>query len=54
MLVQVERVIRIQAAQHGRSTEANIRAILERAARPESRMKLDSFLAAIYRDTSPF
>ena len=38
---------RIQAAQHGRSTEAEIRSILERAAKPEGRMKLGSFLAAI-------
>ncbi len=51
MLVQVERAIRIQAAQHGRSTEAGIRAILERAARPESRIKLGSFLASISRET---
>lgn len=32
---EVHRAIRIQAAQHGRSTEAEIRSILERAARPE-------------------
>ncbi len=30
---EVHRAIRIQAAQHGRSTEAEIRDILERAAR---------------------
>lgn len=47
---EVHRAIRIQAAQHGRSTEAEIRAILERAARPEGRVKLGSFLAAMARE----
>ncbi|PIV33724.1 MAG: plasmid stability protein stbC [Lysobacterales bacterium CG02_land_8_20_14_3_00_62_12] len=46
----VHRAIRIQAAQHGRSTEAEIRDILERAARPEGRVKLGSFLASIARE----
>jgi len=44
---EVHRAIRIQAAQHGRSTEAEIRDILARAVRPEGRVKLGSFLAAI-------
>jgi plasmid stability protein len=47
---EVHRAIRIQAAQHGLSTEAEIRAILERAARPEGRVKLGSFLASIARE----
>jgi len=47
---EVHRAIRIQAAQHGRSTEAEIRDILERAARPEGRVKLGSFLASIARE----
>lgn len=47
---EVHRAIRIQAAQHGRSTEAQIRSILERAARPEGRVKLGSFLASIARE----
>ena len=47
---EVHRAIRIQAAQHGRSTEAEIRDILERAARPDGRVKLGSFLAAIARE----
>ena len=46
----VHRAIRIQAAQHGRSTKAEIRDILERAARPEGRVKLGSFLASIARE----
>ncbi len=48
---EVHRAIRIQAAQHGRSTEAEIRDILERAAKPVGRVKLGSFLASIARDT---
>ena len=47
---EVHRAIRIQAAQHGRSTEAEIRDILERAARPDGRAKLGSFLASIARE----
>lgn len=46
----VHRAIRIQAARHGRSTEAEIRSILEQAARPEARVKLGSFLASIARE----
>lgn len=48
---EVYRAIRIQAAQHGRSTAAEIRDILERATRPEGRIKLGSLLAAIARET---
>ena len=47
---EVHRAIRIQSAHHGRSTEAEIRDILERAAKPEGRVKLGSFLAAIARE----
>ncbi|WP_288093852.1 Arc family DNA-binding protein [Thiomonas sp.] len=47
---EVHRAIRIQAAQHGRSTEAEIRAILERAVRPEGRVKLGSLLASFARE----
>ena len=43
---EVHLAIRIQAAHHGRSTEAEIRAILERASGPEARLKLGSYLAA--------
>ena len=42
---EVHRAIRIQAAQHGRSTEAEIRHILERAAMAKERVKLGSYLA---------
>ena len=47
---EVHRAIRIQAAHHGRSTEAEIRDILERAAKPEGRVKLGSLLACISRE----
>ena len=47
---EVHRAIRIQAAHHGRSTEAEIRDILERAAKPQGRVKLGSSLAAIARE----
>lgn len=40
------RALRMRAAEHGRSTEAEIREILEAAVRPEARMKIGSELAA--------
>lgn len=43
---EVHRAIRVRAAQHGRSTEAELRSILEAAARPQHRLKLGSALAA--------
>jgi plasmid stability protein len=47
---EVHRAIRIQAAHNGRSTEAEIRDILERAAKPDGRVKIGSFLAGIARE----
>jgi plasmid stability protein len=47
---ETHRALRVRAAEHGRSTEAEIRDILEKAARPEGRIKLGSLLAAIGRD----
>jgi antitoxin FitA len=46
----VHRALRVRAAQHGRSTEAEIRDILEKAAKPEGRLKLGSLLASIARE----
>lgn len=46
----VHRALRVRAAQHGRSTEAEIRAILEQAAKPEGRMRLGSLLTSIARE----
>ncbi|KLD64650.1 FitA-like ribbon-helix-helix domain-containing protein [Dyella japonica] len=47
---ETHRALRVRAATHGRSTEAEIRAILESAVRPESRIKLGSLLADIGRE----
>lgn len=46
----VHRALRVRAAHHGRSTEAEIRAILEAATRPPERVKLGSLLASIARE----
>lgn len=42
--------LRVRAAHHGRSTEAEIRDIIETAVRPAQRVKLGSLLVAIGRD----
>ncbi len=42
---ETHRALRARAKQHGRSTEAEIRAILDHAVRPAGRMKLGSALA---------
>lgn len=49
---EVHRALRVRAAQHGRSTEAEIRDILEKAANPEGRVKLGSLLASIGREAA--
>jgi antitoxin FitA len=46
---EVHRALRVRAAQHGRSAEAEIREILENAVQPEGRVKLGSLLAEIGR-----
>jgi plasmid stability protein len=46
---ETHRALRLRAAQHGRSTEAEIRAILEAAALPPQRLKLGSALADLFR-----
>lgn len=46
----VHRAIRARAAIQGHSTEAEVRSILEQAARPEGRVKLGSLLASIARE----
>ena len=45
---EIHRALRIRAAQHGRSTEAEIRIILEQAARPEGRRLMGTALSAIW------
>ena len=47
---EVHRALRVRAAQHGRSAEAEIRDILEQAAKPEGRLKLGSLLVSIARE----
>ncbi|KVD13988.1 plasmid stability protein [Burkholderia ubonensis] len=47
---EVHRALRVRAAQHGRSTEAEVRDILEKAVQPEGRVKLGTLLAEIGRD----
>jgi len=44
---ETHRALRVRAAQHGHSTEAEIREILEAAVRPNERLKLGSALAAL-------
>ena len=45
----VHRALRVRAAQHGRSTEAEVREILAAAVRPSSRVCMGEALAAIGR-----
>jgi len=46
---EVHRALKVRAAQHDRSTEAEIRAILEAAVRPESRHLLGTALSEMSR-----
>lgn len=47
---ETHRALKMRAAQHGRSTEAEVRDILEQAARPQNRVRLGSLLAEIGRE----
>lgn len=51
---EVHRALRIRAAQHGRSTEAEVREILEQAVRPGGRPRLGTLLAEIGREAGGF
>jgi len=44
---ETHRALRVRARQHGRSTEAEIRAILNGAVRPAARLRLGTALAAL-------
>lgn len=46
---EVHRALRVRAAERGRSTEAEVRAILEEAVKPEGRVRLGSLLADLGR-----
>jgi plasmid stability protein len=43
---ETHRALKLRAALHGRSTEAEIREILEESVRPKTRLKIGSELAA--------
>ena len=45
----VHRALRVRAARHGRSTEAEVREILAAAVKPEQRVRIGDALAAIGR-----
>ncbi|MCM8567648.1 FitA-like ribbon-helix-helix domain-containing protein [Thauera linaloolentis] len=47
---EVHRALRVRAAQHGRSTEAEVREILAAVAKPEQRVRLGDALASIGRE----
>jgi plasmid stability protein len=51
---ETHRALRVRATLAGRSTEAEVRAILESAARPEGRIKLGSLLAEIGQQVGGF
>lgn len=44
---EVNRAIRVRAAMHGRSAQAELREILWQAAKPEGRLKFGSLLVSI-------
>ena len=46
---EVHRALRVRAARHGRSTEAEVRDILEHAVKAEMRVRLGDALAALGR-----
>lgn len=45
----VHRALRVQAALHGRSTEAEVREILATAVKPEARVRMGDALAVLGR-----
>jgi antitoxin FitA len=47
---ETHRALKARAAQHGRSTEAEIRFILDDAVRPEQRVKLGTLLFELGRE----
>jgi plasmid stability protein len=46
---EVHRALRVRAARHGRSTEAEVREILATAVKPDKRVRLGDALASIGR-----
>ena len=46
---EVHRALRVRAAKHGRSTEAEVRDILENSVKPEQRLRMGDALFAFGR-----
>lgn len=46
----VHRALRVRAAQHGQSTEAEVRAILAAAVKPQGRLRMGDELSALGRE----
>ncbi|MFC0805081.1 plasmid stabilization protein [Ensifer sp. P24N7] len=46
---EVHRALRVRAAMHGRSTEAEVREILESAVKPKQRVRMGDALAELGR-----
>ncbi|QEH37823.1 Antitoxin FitA [Aquisphaera giovannonii] len=46
---EAHRALKVRAAHHGRSTEAEMRAILEAAVRPADRVRIGSALSSLGR-----
>lgn len=46
----VHRALRVRAAQHGQSTEAEVREILATAVKPENRVRMGDALAELGRE----
>jgi antitoxin FitA len=46
---EVHRALRVRASMHGRSTEAEVREILESAVKPEQRVRMGDALAELDR-----
>lgn len=47
---EAHRALKVRAAHHGRSAEAEMRDILETAVRPANRIRIGSALSALSRD----
>jgi antitoxin FitA len=47
---EIHRALRLRAARHGRSTEAEVRVILEETVRPPKRLKIGSEMQSIARE----
>jgi plasmid stability protein len=47
---EIHRALKVRAAHHGRSTEAEIREILTSAVKPDTRVRLGDALAALGRE----